>query len=236
MKRFFKKLLLGSPAKQNSVHRSFMAKRLSNIEAIWNNEHHDDIGIEKLLRLFLSTSQFLFPGLYIKAISDRKGVEYRELSVDIYVLFKVIFPILILKYDLLQNRIWVFIMVWFMVETLIYVPALIFASDILARPRSYRRSMLLLFFNYLEVTLGFAVLYKTGHFMNQSFGHWFDAVYFSVVTSGTIGFGDYYPVTPMGKALVVMQSFIYLIFVVLFLGIFSSQVERKGYFDHSNME
>jgi hypothetical protein len=37
------------------------SKRILNIKAIWNNDHQDDNGIEKIVRLFLSSSQLFFP-------------------------------------------------------------------------------------------------------------------------------------------------------------------------------
>jgi hypothetical protein len=67
--------------------------------------------------------------------------------------------------------------------------------------------------------------------LNKPFMHWFDAIYFSIVTSVTIGFSDFYPVAPMGKFLVSAQSLFFLLFVVLFINFFSNKVESKGYFD-----
>jgi Fe2+ transport system protein B len=112
-----------------------------------------------------------------------------------------------------------------------YVPTLIFASDSLARPRSYRRSMLLLFFNYLEIIFDFAVIYSVGNFFNKPFHAWFDPIYFSFITSASIGYGDYYPVTGFGKLIVSCHSVVFLIFVVVFLNFFSSKMESTGYFD-----
>jgi hypothetical protein len=44
------------------------------------------IRIEKIVRLFLSSSQLFFPGIYILYF---KGGEYEDLAVDFYVLLKV---------------------------------------------------------------------------------------------------------------------------------------------------
>lgn len=149
-------------------------------------------------------------------------------------LFKVLFPLTILFYNWQTTSFLFVILIWFLIETLLYVPTLIFASDIFSKPRSYRRSMLLLFFNYVEIVFSFGVIYSRGIYLNKPFGHWFDPIYFSFITSATIGYGDFYPITPMGKFLVSSQSVIFLIFVVLFLNFFSNKVESKGYFDHNN--
>jgi hypothetical protein len=129
-----------------------------------------------------------------------------------------------------SNSYIVFILVYLLLETVLYIPTLIFASDLFSRPRSYKRSMLLLFFNYLEIVVSFGVLYTFGNNMNKPFEHWFDPIYFSMVSSSSIGFGDYYPVTTFGKVLVSLQAMFFLSFVVLFLNFFSTKVKNKGYF------
>ena len=234
MRKFVKKLILGKPSAEEPHGRRAIDKRIHNLKSIWNNDHHDDIGIEKLIRLFLAISQFFFLGTYLKQTVWRKGIAYQDLLVETFVLLKVVFPLSILFLNLQGNNLIFGILIWFLIETMLYVPTLIFASDIFSRPRSYRRAMLLLFFNYLEIVFSFAVIYSRGNYLNIPFKHWFDPIYFSFITSATIGYGDYFPVTTFGKVLVSLQSVIFMMFVVLFLNFFSSKVERKGYFDHTN--
>jgi hypothetical protein len=236
MIRILKKLLIGNgnkfePAAQNPIQKSVF-----NIKAIWNNDHQDDNGIEKIIRLILSSSQLLFPGIYIKFLANKKGPQYVDLSLDFYVLLKVMFPILILINHWEVNNFVIYGMVYVLLETILYIPTLIFASDTFSKPRSYRRSMLLLFFNYLEIVFAYAVLYTCGNHLNKPFYHWFDAVYFSIITSSSIGYGDYYPITTYGKFLVSTQALLFLFFVVLFLNFFSTKIKAKGYFDHGSKE
>ena len=207
--------------------------RIKNIVAIWNNEHDNDMGIEKMVRLLLAASPFFFPGLYIKQLFGKHGQAQQDFALDIFVLFKVAFPIIVIYYQL-YSSVFVFgLVIWFTLETLLYVPTLIFASDSLSRPRSYRRSMLLLFLNYLEIIFDFGVIYASSNCFNKPFEEWFDPVYFSFITSASIGYGDFYPVTTIGKFLVSCQSVVFLIFVVVFLNFFSSKVQSSGYFDHT---
>jgi len=233
MKRFLKKLIFGKNPSSEISARSVIDKRIHNIRSIWNNEQEEDIGIEKLLRLFLGFSQFLFPGIYIKHFIGGRRLLYQEITVDLYVLFKIAFAFGIIYNGRQDNDILVWIVIFFMAETLLHIPTLIFASDIFSRPRSYRRSMLLLFFNYIEIVLAFAVLYSSGDYLNQAFKHWFDPIYFSFISGATVGFGDFYPITPIGKMLVSFQVVIFIIFAALFLNFFSNKVESKGYFDHT---
>jgi hypothetical protein len=234
MKHILKKLVLGKPTFDNAIEVGAIKKRKQNIKAIWNNDHQDDVGIEKVFRLFLAASQFLFPGIYIKNIAGKRGSQIQDLTMDFYITLKVLFPIFILYQQYTDILSLTVILVWLLVETILYVPTLIFASDIIARPSSYRRSMLLLLFNYFEIAFSFGVLYSQGNYLNQPFQNWYDAIYFSFVTLGSIGYGDYYPVTGLGKFLVALQSVIFLAFVVLFLNFFSNKVENKGYFDEKN--
>ena len=236
MKKIIRKLLLGDKPKGPVRATGAIRKRIQNIQVIWNNDHHDDIGIEKIFRLFLAGSQFLFPGIYIKEIFGRKGNDIQDLAVDLYVLLKVVFPLSLLYCKWLPMQLALPFVLWFTAETLLYVPTLIFASDFLARPSSYRRSMLMLFFNYVEIAFAFAYIYTTGQYLNVPFEHWYDPVYFSFTTLGTIGFGDFYPVTGMGKLLVCIQSIVFLAFVVLFINFFSNKVESKGYFGKEKQE
>jgi Ion channel len=233
---FLRKLLIGNVSKNYKPRYNPIVRRILNIRSIWNNDHQDDNGIEKIVRLLLSSSQLFFPGLYIKYFANKIGHVYQDLALDIYVLAKFIFPIVILINQWQYNHIILYIMIYLLLETVLYIPTLIFASDLFSRPRSYKRSMLLLFFNYMEIVISFAVLYSHGDNMNRPFVHWFDAVYFSIVSSNSIGFGDYYPITTFGKVLVSIQAMFFLSFVVLFLNFFSTKVKSKGYFDNEEME
>ena len=234
MKSILKKLLLGNVSKFEKPDCNPLQKRIKNIMAIWNNDHQDDNGIEKIVRLFLSSSQLLFPGVYIKYLINLKGYVYRDLALDFYVLLKVSFPLFILIYQWQHNNFIIGIMLYVLLETVLYIPTLIFASDMFSKPRSYKRSMLLLFLNYMEIILAFGVLYSCDNYFNKPFGNWFDAVYFSIVTSSSIGYGDYYPITTIGKVLVSVQALLFLFFVVLFLNFFSTKIKAKGYFDLDN--
>lgn len=224
------KVITGRPWEGPHPDKGSIDRRLYNIRAIWNNEFDNDSGLEKLFRLFLATSQFFFPGLYIKQLFSKKWIAYQDIAVDAYVMVKLFFPFFLLASGLEKNNFLFYLLLWSMLETILYVPTLVFASDVLARPRSYRRSVLLLFVNYLEIIFDFGVIYAHGHYLNTDFVHWFDAIYFSFITSATIGYGDYYPVHYIGKMLVSFQTTLFIVFIALFLNFYSGKVEAKGYF------
>ena len=236
MVSILKKLFLGNVTSIEKSKYNPIEKRILNIKSIWNNEHQDDNGIEKIVRLFLAASQLLFPGIYLKYLAAKKGIEYQNLALDFYVLFKVCFPLMILANHWQTNHYVIWIMVYLLLETVLYIPTLIFASDLFSRPRSYKRSMLLLFLNYVEVVFSFAALYSCGNYLNKPLESGFDAIYFSIITSSSIGYGDFHPVTSFGKILVSLQALLFLFFVVLFLNFFSTKIKSKGYFDHENQD
>lgn len=231
---FFKKLLIGKVSQNYKPKYNPVNRRILNIYSIWNNDHQDDNGIEKIFRLFLSISQLCFPGIYVKTFAAKVNYAYKDLAMDIYILMKTLFPLVIIINNWQDHKILIWFMVYLILETILYIPTLIFASDLFARPRSYKRSMLLLFFNYFEVIISFAVFYTLGNNTNIPFAHWSDAIYFSLMTSNTIGYGDYFPVTTYGKFLASVQAIFFLSFVVLFLNFFSSKVKSKGYFENEN--
>jgi hypothetical protein len=234
MKHFLKKLFLGDPA-TNTISNDFHKdKRKENIRAIWHNEHHNDYGLEKIFRLFLAASQFVFPSSYIKHYLERYGTHYKDLAVDLIVVSKLAFPIFLLYFQLQHNHWLLALQIWLTAETLLHAPTLIFASDTLSKPKSYQRSMLLVFLNYLEILFAFAVIYGSGDYLNHPLVHWYDAIYFSFTTGSSMGFGDFVPTTFIGKLLVSIQAIIFFLFVVIFLNFFSSRMENKGYFDQSN--
>ncbi len=217
-----------------SKHTNLLHQRWQNVLSIWNNQHYDDVGLEKILRLVLATTQFIFPGLYIKQLCQLEKMRTREAITDTFVFAKMCFPVVVV-YMGWYHQWWAYCLVlWFMIETLLYVPTLIFASDLFNPPRSYRRTMLLVFVNYFEIVFDFSVLYASGNYLNLQLTHWYDPIYFSFATSSNLGFGDLYPITPMGKFIVSFQSVIFLVYVVLFISIISNKFEHVGYFNKAN--
>lgn len=231
MRNFITKIFLGENICKEVLKESSVTRRVKNLKMIWEG---DDYGIERICRLFLALSQFIFLGTYIRQIFGRISSIKRDISIDIFVIFKVIFSLLILKYGLYNILIFNVLLLWFFFETLLYVPTLIFASDYLIRPRSYKRSMLLFFINYIQITFDFACFYNINkNNLNKPFEHWYDSIYFSFITGSTTGYGDFYPITTIGRVIVTSQTVIFLIFVALFLNVFSSKIESKGYFNNS---
>jgi hypothetical protein len=120
-------------------------------------------------------------------------------------------------------------------ETVLYLSALIFLSNEFAQPISYRRSLIGIFINYVEVCLDYAVLYSYCSIKDPCF---FDsgntittmqAAYFSFVTSATVGYGDLAVTNSCEYSLVISQIILFLVFIALFINFFASKAQDATY-------
>ena len=229
VRKALSQLIFGKGLPRNTGLHPTLRKRRDNLVAIWNNAYQEDAGLEKAVRLFLAAVQFLFPGTYIRHLFWRKGPLMQDFAIEVFVLAKTFLPLVGIYFGWTHQPWIVALVVWFMLETVTYIPTLIFASDTFPTPRSFRRSKILIFLNYLEVVFALAAIYSAGDLLNVPFSHWFDPVYYSFMTTSTIGYGDLYPVTAAGKALASLQSLFYLSYILLFIGFFRMGKE-KGYF------
>ncbi|PZX92790.1 two pore domain potassium channel family protein [Flavobacterium aquariorum] len=207
-----------------------------NIMRIWKNKKYNDFGTERFIRLFLAISQFIFPGLLVRHVSGKYGLLSRKLYVELYVIIKILIPILIFKLDLTSNAFMTAIIFYLMIETVLYLATLIYLSNEFAEPVSYRRSLTFLFLNFIEIVLYFAVIYSYfnnhySNFLNKKFVTHTDAIYFSFVTSSTLGYGDYFPTSILAKRFIIFQIILFFIFVGLFLNFFASRIQNPTYYN-----
>ena len=207
-----------------------------NVKRIWNNEHNNDFGLERIIRLFLALSLFIFPGIYVRDFFGRFGLLGRKLGVEFYVITKLILPIIFFKLDLTNNLFITIISAIMIIETVIYLTTLIFLSNEFAKPISYRRSLTSVFINYIQICLDYAVIYS---YCNSSIPNFFNnklttdiqEIYFSFVTSATVGYGDIFVKNSLGQFLVITQIILFLFFAGLFITFFASKVNDPTYYN-----
>jgi len=113
-----------------------------------------------------------------------------------------------------------------------YSPAMRSLLDVLYRER---RAL----FGCLVITLGIALVSATvmhlaeGHVQPDKLGTIPDALWWAIVTLGTIGYGDVVPVTALGKLIATGTIFLGLIMIALPVGIiataFAEQIHRRDF-------
>jgi hypothetical protein len=237
IKGFTLTLLLGQPnTRPTNKLRPALTNQWLNVKRIWKNKHNNDFGLERLLRLSLALLLFIFPGLYIRAFFGRFGLLGRKLGVELYVMIKLFLPIIFFKLGWTDNIIVALFAGIMIIETVLYLASLIFLSTEFAQPISYKRSLISVFINYIEICLDYAVIYSycnyniTG-FFNEKLTSNFQAIYFSFVTSATVGFGDIVTKNHFGQLLVVTQIILFLFFAGLFISFFASKIHDPTYYN-----
>lgn len=237
IKEFIFTLLLGQEhSRPTNKLRPAIQNQCLNVKRVWNNKYYNDFGIERITRLALALSLFLFPGLYVRHLFGKLGLLGRKLGIEFYVLLKLFLPLVFFKLNLTKYLIVAIISGIMAIETILYLAALIYLSNEFTKPISYRRSVTTLFINYIQVCLDFAVIYSfcnltIPNFFNHTLTTDLHSIYFSFVTSATVGYGDITTNNPIGQILVISQIIIFLIFIALFINFFGSKVQDSTYYN-----
>lgn len=228
MKKTFQKIFIGDYQAELFEPQNAFLRQIEVLKSVWNNENYYAFGLERVFRLLLAVVQLLMPVMLVKILFGGRGFLVKKLAVEAYVLLKAIFPILILQFDFFQHRICMFICVIFIIETVFYLLYLVFLSDQISNQASYKRSLLFLFLNYIEIALCFSAIYAyLNHYHSFStikpFPSKTAVIYYSFVTAASIGYGDYSPNTDMGQILVIFQSLIFFLYLAIILNFFHSR-------------
>ena len=235
IRNFLIKLFIGTYKLEYNLNPAIQ-NQAKNVKRVWNNTKYKDFGIERIARLILVSIQFIFPTLYIRHLTGKMGLLFRKLGVELYVILKLILPIIFFKLHLTDSPIILGITIYMLIETLIYLSSLIFLSDIYASPITYKRSLLLLFINFIEIGLEYSVIfsYFNSHikdFFTSNIGSAMDLIYFSFVSLSTLGFGDISVKEHVGKTIVLCQILTFILFVGLFLNFYASKIQDLTYFN-----
>ncbi len=232
--------LIFSDLDNPSLGHNVVCHQWKNVKYLWNNTldaRSEAIGIERCVKLFLILSQFIMPGLYIRAVFGSFGKLNKHIGVELYVIFKLVLAFFVLKYQLFNSiticgRHIVILGVWWMIfETMLYTANLVFCSEVFAKPHSYKRNIILIFIDYIQITIDYGSIYLFYGVLKQSGTNnivksSLDAGYFSFISSLTIGFGDIVPYNDFGKELIIGHILIFLLFGVLFINFYTSRIEN----------
>ena len=225
VKNNFGKIFKGDHSYQKESHSGYK-QQLVKILGVWNGNHEHDYGILRVFRLTLVSALLLFPGVLIDQLFKKSSTITRKLIVEIYVIFKTLFPVIVLVNHWFSNP-WIYLLaIYFLIETYIYLFSKIFLADQHSKT-SNMRTLMLLIINFLESSFTFAVIYLSGSYLNIKPDGVVDAVYYSFVTSATIGYGDIHPINFDGKLVVITQILSSVSFIVLFFNFFSGKANQQ---------
>lgn len=97
------------------------------------------------------------------------------------------------------------------------------------KPQSYERSVVFVFVNYCQMIIAFAYFYLHFGLVGYSCTHLIEtaqeALYFSVVTITTLGYGDIESVTKGGQVLASAEPILGIILLVLVFGILLAEMK-----------
>ena len=226
-KRGFSLLFIGPSFKTpRNVKPAFHELRLQ-LKATW---HDDSAGLLRILRLFLIIIQFGNPFMIVNHLLSRISYKSGMLFVDVFVLLKLLFPTFLLLF-IPQAQLWArIICIYFIVDTLLCLYGIVLIPDPVSKAISRARSFLLMTIDYFVIAVSFAVLYL-GQRAIFEIDSPIKALYFSFVTSATVGFGDIVPRCPRAYRLVIFQiissiSFLTVFFAYFLPGVMPSRRKR----------
>ncbi|MCK9209580.1 MAG: potassium channel family protein [Ignavibacteriaceae bacterium] len=224
-----------------------LSHQIQNLKDVWNNTgdaKSKAIGTERLLKMFLIIVQFITPSIYIRAFFGRYGNLAKNLGIELYVIFKLLCAFCILFFGLYNNLkiIWgySFFMCWafFMIlETVLYSANLIINNNVFTNPISYKRNLIFVILDYIELNLDFATVYLSLKALKKIVSNNdvlitkpLDSLYFSFISSLTIGYGDITPLNDTGKYLIIFQVLVFLLLGALVINFYSAQIasEKEG--------
>lgn len=226
IKKTITKIFAGNGYSPNSDISGYQF-HVQKIAKVWHGNNYRDYGIERLFRLLLVTLILFYPGILIENIFNSKTYIIKKLAVEGYVLTKTIFPIFIMIYGWYTIPFIYYLNIYLLSETYLYLFSKIFLAEHHTNS-SNKRTLLLLIFNFVESAFAFAVIYIAGNYLNAPLTDVIDAVYFSLITSATVGFGDLHPITKMGKCITIVQVLCSVSFIVLFFNFFSGEANQQS--------
>lgn len=217
-----------------TLHHHHKTVYIDTIKKLWNNHesHQDIIGIEKYLIILILVIKMLLPSFWIRHYTEDNSA-LRWLF-DLYIILKpVIIGLLIFGWWHTTTRA-ILITIYLMTDLFVYIIWLLILSDLFVKPFSVRKNLLLLWSNYMEIIVWFALLYLhrdaiefIGH--KQGWLIWpLDAVYYSMSTFSTVWYGDIASSSDIGLILTIIQLFSSIIFIGIVLGGFVGQIQLKG--------
>ncbi|MGM0438688.1 MAG: ion channel [Bacillota bacterium] len=224
---FIKKIFIGPNLENDNDSIVYKDDLKNKIKEVWNDTNSPSYGIRRVLRLFLILIHIFYPTVIINNLAANLSPIMQKLLLDFYVFSKFIWLVLVLSFGWYNNLFIVVFTAYLISETVLYILSMIVLPDYYKRSMIFSRLMIMLIFNYFQVSLAFSIIHLYGDFLNKSLTP-ITAIYFSIITMTTLGYGEFYPVTKAGYIIIIIQSIIFALFVMLFINYFSPETVESS--------
>lgn len=224
---FIKKIFIGPDLEKADVSIVYKNDLKNKIKEVWNDKNSPSYGIRRVLRLFLILIHIFYPTVIINNLAANLSPIMQKLLLDFYVFSKFIWLVLVLASGWYNNLFIVIFTAYLISETVLYILSMIVLPDYYKRSMIFSRVMIMLIFNYFQVSLVFSIIHLYGDFLNESLTP-ITAIYFSIITMTTLGYGEFYPVTKAGYIIIIIQSIIFTLFVMLFINYFTPETVESS--------
>jgi len=202
----------------------YLDEELGLLKGLWTDRHPSPFlrkvyEAEKLLLTLLILRRFVSLSQLLNKLFSKKeawGYSFTELAVIAWLLILAV----LLRWSLIGSGCFAtIIMLYLLLGSINYPLCIIFIDrySLKWKPQSFNRLIMLLFVNYLQIIVAFAYLYlntatvvisKCGNAIARPL----DALYFSLVTITTLGYGDMQPLDAWAKCLVILEVVVGLVF------------------------
>lgn len=193
----------------------------------------DVYGIERVAMLALLAARLATPFLLLSHLFWSDLLWRRKRAIDIYVFVTMAFQWAILFAWPSPSPWAVGLVVYLLADLYVALLSGIFLSKpgLYGFPVSLNRSLLLLLVNYLHIVAAFGALYLHTAAVCQCGVGLSDPVrvlYFSAITTVTVGYGDIIPCTTTGYAIAAIHTFAAFVFAACVLSLYVSRVKLEG--------
>lgn len=235
-------LFFGNESEKAYKPNPFYKKQVKNLKDIWENKTYNDFGIERIFRIILQLLAFIIPSSLVRQFSGINNLINRKLIIEFWGISKLVYYyFILLEFDKTRSKLFLIISIILTFDTLHFLISRIFLNDVFRQAISYKRSLMMTFINYAEICMCYAFIYayidhtntnieNTIFIVNSKITN-LQAIYFSFVTSATIGYGDIAPKNPFVMKIVISQIIISLFLVVVIISNVTTKIEDKTFYN-----
>lgn len=182
------------------------------VQEVWGQP---SFGMLRITRLLLSLSVLLFPAIYVDWLVGSRSRSAIAVGREIYYATALAFLILTLFLDWGSSNLVIAVVIYLLADVLVHL-----AGQVLVwghHSIDPARSVLLAVLNYFEMAVAFAIFYRHWDCLSIKAPSASQALYFSLVTGMTVGYGDIVPRGSMGQVIVMAQLATFFLFAAVLL-------------------